>query len=299
MTGKRPFFLNAFPPHDRRERFDTTADLLRLGAEAKSGLFAHTLFTVGLKRLDPWVLAQRAMGSERELRPLIAVNPLLQKPQCVAGALSALADLYQRPLAVNLIAGSFYREHLALGDERSFQEKGEALRKFYHELKSLMDPGIDLRYFVSGYGHEDFAREEDTFTVKSLRPLPLEEKLGPRCGYLVGLCARETQEEARTAVRDLFPEDRYGKWMREMGQGNEMTPWNSFLREMARKGVNDHYHLGPLESFWSPAPFVVGSYDDVAGVLSEYVKSGAGFFIVDFHPKDFSHVAEVLGRLLS
>ncbi len=313
----KTFFLNAFPPRDKRENSSPASDRKRIQEEAKSGLFAHTLFTVGSKRLDPFVIAQSAMENTPSLSPLLAVNPLHQHPLSIAKKLATLSQLYPNHLAVNLIPGSFFREHNALNDQVSGEIKSSRLLDFtlslrkllqsdkpvhhsgeYYPLKGVeMNPAFkgDLNYFVSGNLYEELKEFTDTWFVRSLRPLTEIKELSPRSGFLVGICARETTEEAKDAVKKLFPEDEFGKRMHEMSLGNEMTPWNRFLKEHGSKNPGDlSYYLKPLESFWSPAPFIVGSYSEVAGVLKKYEAQGSAFFILDYHESDFQHVTEVI-----
>ena len=78
------FFLNAFPPHDKGGSPDIRKDISRIREEIKGDEFAHTLFTVGTKRVDPWIIAQEAMRDDPKLSPLIAVNPIHQHPLSVA-----------------------------------------------------------------------------------------------------------------------------------------------------------------------------------------------------------------------
>lgn len=318
MTAPRSFFLNAFPPHDRGLPADLTADIDRILSEAEGGVFEHTLFTVGTKRLDPFTLAQFLVGKSRALSPLIAVNPIHQHPLSVAKKLATISELYPQRLAVNLISGSFFREHKALADGTEYSEKSSRLLDFTLSLRKILSAGgpvyhdgehyplkglevapkvsrADVRYFISGPRPPELESFSDTFFVRSLRPLASTEKLPTRSGFLTGICARKTTEEARAALKELFPADEFGRRMHEMSLSSELSPWNQFLRDYGKLHPDDdHYHLGPLENFWSPAPYIVGSYDEVASVLRAYEDLGAAFFIVDFHPQDFSHVREVI-----
>ncbi|MES2527130.1 MAG: LLM class flavin-dependent oxidoreductase [Bdellovibrionota bacterium] len=314
---RETFFLNAFPPRDRRESSSPATDRERIRKEAVSGKFEHTLFTVGTKRLDPFILGQSTMEGTPELSPLFAVNPAHQHPMVIAKNLGTLSQLYPNKLAVNLIPGSFFREHKALNDEASSTERTARLLDFTLALRALVQSskpvyhkgeyypmnGVelgspvkgDIQYFISGNLYEELKDFSDTWFVRSLRPLSDIKTLPPRSGFLAGICARKTTEEARKAVAEIFPEDEFGKRMHEMSMGNDLTPWNRFLKDYSARNPDDYeFYLKPLESFLSPAPFIVGSYQEVASVLKKYEALGAGFFILDYHETDFEHVSEVI-----
>lgn len=263
-------------------------------------------------------LAQSLMEKEAALSPMIAVNPLHQHPLSLAKKIATLSALYPNELALNLISGSFFREHRALGDGEDFAGKSERLKEFFLSLRSMLEAtapvhressryplhGLELspkvkknsiRYFVSGPALPELTAFEDTWFVKSLRPVTETEELPPRSGFLLGICARKSREEARKAARELFPEDEFGKRMHEMSSLNDMSPWNKFIKDYGQKHPDDdHFYLKPLQNFWSPAPYIVGSYEEVADVLKKYEALGAAFFITDFHPGDLSHVEKVI-----
>lgn len=319
MSKPDVFFINAFPPNDRQQNTQLADDMRQVLAEVDQLSLRHTLFTVGHKRLDPWVLAQSAMAQSERASPLIAVNPLLQHPLAVAKKLTTLATLEPRPLALNLVSGSFLREQRALRDTADFTARSERLLDFYTCLRKLLASsgtlthegahfplnnceffppysGLPVRFFISGSLPAHAPVHDDTYFVRTLKPLskatPAQH---PRSGLLLGLCARPSTAEARQALDALYPNDPMGQRLHEMSMALDPTPWTRWLKEHLESGAQDPFYcLKPLKNFWSPAPFVVGSYEEVAQVLARYVELNHQFFILDYKHSETSHVQRVL-----
>lgn len=321
MSKRDAFFVNVFPTNDRQEHLSVERTLEATLTEVREAGFRHTLFAVGAKRLDPWVLAQVALAREPLVSPLVAVNPSHQHPLVIAKRLSSLSQLYPQGLAVNLVAGSFFRETRALGDGQTHEQRTQALRDFYQSLRALLastgpthltndtyvlegyemrppHAGPPVKYFVSGALPVDEREALDTYFVKSLKPLEetLPAEKGQQ-GFALGICARATRDEARRAALEVYPDDRVGQRLFEFARANDQTPWNRWVKSYLAEGhENALFDLRPMQNFWSPSPFVVGSYAEVAAALKAYYDRGYDFFVVDFKTSDLPHVKQALAH---
>lgn len=321
------FFIRVMPSDDRRQEPHYGSAFRTHAARDEDGLFKYALVTVGDGRHDPWALAQAGLETNPHFAPLIAVNPYYQHPLVIAKRLATLANLYPgRRLAVNLVEGSFFQELSRAGDHLQKEQRSQRLLEFLHVLRLLVEtparvsfdgkyyqlaeasmyPGLgasQVEIFVSG---AQFKRQLDdgVFGIANLRP---EESVAPppgaKNGLALGICARETRAEAKSALHLLFPEDRKGQFLFGLASKNAESNWNLWLRqnrEMWSGQVRDSETLvsfRPIENFWSTAPYLVGSYQEIAIELLRLKQNGNCFFLIDFHPTDLEHVRLCLSRV--
>ncbi len=314
----KTFFINVAPSNDRRDEKRFHSQLDHYVGKTKKEFFKYTLITAGDKRLDPWVVAQRAMEKNPEFHPLIAVNPLHQHPFHIVKKLASLQDFYARPMALNMIPGSFPNEMSALHDELSFAERFSRLKDFSNVLKDFFKekttgsfqgqyyqvtdaklfPPLkeDVELFYSGVAT---TAELSGNYVKGIKPLSeMKKSEGKAQGLLLGICARATNEEAQASMLKLYPQDRKGQMLFDMVLGGHETSWSQWMKDYLQRTPEerDDFNLIAMKNFWTSAPFIVGSYDECAGLLKKYSDYGYEFFITDFHHEDFLHVEECIKR---
>lgn len=314
------FFINILSPDDRQNDRDYKSTVRRqVSASVEMG-FHYTLVTLGHKRRDPWITAQYAMQMDERFSPLIAINPFYVHPLAAAQRMNSLRELYPNRCAFNLITGSFTEELRSVVDAGDFAARNRRLREFFHVLQLLKQPGrvsfdgefYRLKaaeifpktqeakasdFFVSGTLQAEWPSDPTTYFVRNLRPESNERAAGNAASGLgVGICARATQDEAETAVNDLFPEDRGAELLFSMALKNSETPWNNWLRPyLESHNPNDpDYNLSPMRFGRSSAPYLVGSYERVAERLYQLAKLGNRFFLLDFAPGDEEHVFKCL-----
>lgn len=314
------FFVNVFPPNDRQKKdFDYAAMVDRVVDYSVEMNFKYTLITIGDKRLDPWVLGQRAFLRNPAFAPLFAVNPFYQHPVHIVKKIISLKTLYPAKVAINLVAGSFFGELKALNDQLSFSERSERLVDFFESMQALIQqkkqPHSGTHYtvspaeifppyqfekfdfFVSGSHFSAMNSCPEAHFVQSIRPLEeMPSAPSPRCGLGIGVCARSTREEALKAIKQIYPDDRKGEMLFHLSMANNETPWNQWFRKYLEKNSEERpdYYLKPMTNFWCSSPFVVGSYAEVAEQIALYGKLGYQFFILDFIPDEAPHVQKVL-----
>src|SRR3954471_10410628 len=64
---------------------------------------------------DPWLVSQTAIAATQRLAPLVAVQPVYMHPYTAASMVSSLAYLHGRPVHLNMLAGGFKNDLVALG----------------------------------------------------------------------------------------------------------------------------------------------------------------------------------------
>src|SRR5262245_8014964 len=67
-------------------------------------------------QLDPWLVSQAIIAATERLCPLVAIQPAYMHPYSVAKMVASFAFLYGRRLYLNMVAGGFKNDLLALND---------------------------------------------------------------------------------------------------------------------------------------------------------------------------------------
>lgn len=313
-------FINIFPMNDRQiQNFDYQKIAKEVVDYSLDIGFKYTLMTVGDKRIDPWVISQYCLQYNSNFSPLIAVNPIYQHPIAVIKKIISLKILFPSKIALNLVSGSFFSELKAIDDNLDFTSRSERLLEFYKSMLALVNSSpagfkgkyfnaqsaeifpkynfAPIDFFVSGSLLEELKTNKEANFVRSIRPLEeMEKATSPNSGLSLGICARSTREEALKEIDRMYPEDRRGEMLFSLSIANNATPWNQWLKNyLSTKGDdNCSYYLKPMKNFWSSAPYLVGSYEEVAERLKAYADLGYSFFILDFLPEDSQHIKKCL-----
>lgn len=75
--------------------------------------------------VDPWLVAQTVLQNTERLCSLVAVQPVLMHPYSVAKMVASFSYLYGRRICLNMVAGGFVRDLLALGDDTEHDRRYE------------------------------------------------------------------------------------------------------------------------------------------------------------------------------
>lgn len=325
MKNKKPFFINVIPTNDRQDNITYIESVRSFAKKIKKEYFSYSLITVGSNRLDPWVLAQALMNESEDFSPLIAVNSYYQHPLQIIKKISTLQALYKNEMAINLIPGAFENEMKALNEATTFDQKqkklcefSQVLRGYFKNKKELSFQGEnyqlksariypslnekDVKLFFSGMGQSEKEGSIDSYFVQNIKPLSEMFSVSyEHLGLIMGVCARSTSAQAFADFKELYPDNRKGQMLYEITIQNDNTPWNIWIKKKINEASIDSadFNLRPMRNFWSPTPFIVGSYDEVTAILMEYINLGYEFFILDFHPQDFPHVEECIKKIQS
>jgi alkanesulfonate monooxygenase len=275
--------------------------------------------------VDPWLVAQVILQQTEQLCPLVAVQPIYMHPYSAAKMVASLGFLHGRRIYLNIVAGGFKNDLLALGDRMPHDERYERAVEYTLILKALLSGAgpvtFEGRYYrvenlrmtpslppelapgilISG-SSEAGARAAEAISatrVKYPQP-PGEEALervngSGRAGMRVGIITRPEADEAWDVAHRRFPEDRKGQITHKLAMQVSDSKWHNQLSRLGRHPVSErnHYWLVPFENYKTFCPYLVGSYDRVGGELAHYMALGFTTFILDVpaSPDDLEHTA--------
>ena len=280
--------------------------------------------------LDPWLVSQLIISATRRLSPLVAIQPAYMHPYSVAKMVTSLASLHGRRLYLNMVAGGFKNDLIALDDHTPHDERYERLVEYTDIIKALLRSADALthdgRYyrvtnlkltpplpsalmpgvFVSGSSDAGMAaaRRLNATAVQYPRPPseypPANGDTHANMGIRIGIIAREEDHEAWRAARARFPEDRKGQLTHQLAMKVSDSSWHQQLSELGKTSPSPEnpYWLVPFQNYKTFCPYLVGSYDRVADEVSRYVEAGYRTFILDVpaSPEEMQHIAEVFER---
>ena len=122
--------------HGATERY--AAQVAEVAAWSEDAGFHGILVYTDNSLVDPWLVAQLIMQETRSLSPLVAVQPVYMHPYAAAKMIASLAFLHGRRLDVNLVAGGFRKDLLALADETPHDERYERLVEYGEIVRGLL-----------------------------------------------------------------------------------------------------------------------------------------------------------------
>jgi alkanesulfonate monooxygenase len=276
--------------------------------------------------LDPWLVAQVIIENSERIAPLVAVQAAYMHPYSAAKMVSSLGYLHHRRLYLNMVAGGFRNDLIALGDDTPHDERYERTVEYaqilsrllagetvsfegrrYSVAKLSMTPALapELRpgLFISGSSPAGLraAAEIGAVAVKYPKRAGEEtEQAGEGAGMRIGIVARPDGEEAWSIARERFPADRKGQIAHTLAMKASDSHWHRQLSEMASAGdaEDDPYWLWPFENYATFCPYLVGSYERVGAELARYVELGFRWFILDIpaSEQELRHAGIVFDR---
>ena len=282
--------------------------------------------------VDPWLVSQVIIDNTEALCPLVAVQPVYMHPYAVAKMVASLGFLHNRRVYLNMLAGGFKNDLIALGDttphDRRYDRLIEYTRiiqllaaggapvsvdgEFYKIDKAALKPALPAELapgiFVSGSSPAGRRAAAELGATAIHYPEPPDECApAPGCGPFgvrVGIIAREDDDEAWKVAQQRFPEDRKGQLAHELAMKVSDSFWHKALSERGRANERQTaYWLGPFNNSKSNCPYLVGSYSRIVAELRRYVNAGYETFILDIPPsqEELEHIGvvfrQVAGRL--
>lgn len=263
--------------------------------------------------VDPWLVAQKILQCTRQLCPLVAVQPIYLHPYTVAKMAASFGYLHDRRICLNMLAGGFKGDLLALGDECPHDQRYQRTVEYSLVIRKLMEsdqpitfegsfyqirglrvmPALQTRllpeFLISGSSEAGRAAAIAIGATAVEYPKPpsiaAEETVPPglRRGMRFGLIARADAEEAWRLAWSRFPESRRGKLSHAIAMRTSDSVWHRQLSELgpALRKHDSPYWLWPFENYSTFCPYLVGDYDTVATEVAKYLHTGARTFILD------------------
>ena len=258
---------------------------------------------------DPWLVSQILIEHTRSLCPLVAVQPVYMHPYSVAKMIATLAFIYERRIWLNMVAGGFKNDLAALNDNSPHDDRYARLIEYTTIIQSLLEGGpVTLRgqfygvtnltlhprvppelrpgLLMSGSSEAGLRAAQATRAVAVKYPEPPESNTPAESGpsaVRIGIVTRPRSEAAWKAALTRFPPDRKGQLTRQLATKVSDSVWHKRLAEIGRNPVDGRrtYWLDPFENYQTNCPYLVGSYQEVAGELARYVALGHRTFILD------------------
>jgi alkanesulfonate monooxygenase len=229
---------------------------------------------------------------------------------------SSFAHIYGRRIFLNMVAGGFRNDLLALGDQTEHAERYERVVEYtlivkrllqgervsfagrYYTVENLsltpaLAPELFPGIFVSGSSDSGVAAARAIGATAVKYPKPPSEEIstsadGAGIGMRVGIIARDDDSRAWKVARERFPEDRKGQVTHALAMKVSDSHWHRQLSELgtAPPSAENPYWLGPFENYKTFCPYLVGSYATVAIELARYIELGFETFILDIPPDE-------------
>ncbi len=264
--------------------------------------------------VDPWLVSQVILENTRALCPLIAVQPVYMHPYTVAKMITTLANLYGRQVYLNMIAGGFRNDLIALNDETAHDKRYDRISEYTLIIKELLqglkpvsfagefytvdklklspalDPELFPGIFISGSSDAGMATARVTGATAIQYPKPVQEYTGKQCntqletGIRIGIISRESADEAWAVAHERFPEDRKGQITHQLAMKVSDSVWHKQLSELEESGKESPYWLIPFQNYKTACPYLVGSYEQVGIELAGYIAAGYRTLILDIPP---------------
>lgn len=279
--------------------------------------------------VDPWLLTQLVLQATDELCPLVAIQPAYMHPYTAAKMVSTLGFFHGRRIYLNMVAGGFRNDLLALDDDTPHDDRYDRLVEYtqiirrllagdsvtfegrYYKIANLrlkppLPPDLEPGVFVSGSSPAGAAAARAIGATAVRYPKPPSEENGKLeddtidFGMRTGIIARETADEAWAVAHELFPECRKGQITHNLAMKVSDSQWHQQLSALGEHAAANPspYWLGPFENYKTFCPYLVGSYGDVSDELRRYLQLGFRAFILDIPPSsaELSHTAVAFRR---
>src|SRR5919197_1293772 len=211
--------------------------------------------------VDPWLVAQAIVQGTERIGPLVAVQPVYMHPYTAAKMVASIAHMYERRLFINMLAGGFRNDLLALGDETPHDERYARTTEYalvmkrlledsgpvafegrYYAVRNLaMTPAVPAElapgFLISGSSEAGRAAAATIGATAVEYPEPIDGAppvsdclpVGVRRGARVGIMARATDAEAWCAALERFPEDRRGRVAHRLAVATSDSEWHRRL----------------------------------------------------------------------
>jgi alkanesulfonate monooxygenase len=273
--------------------------------------------------LDPWLVAHLVIQSTSSLSPLVAIQPIYMHPYTVAKMVATLALLHRRRIDLNIVAGGFKNDLLALGDRTPHDRRYARLTEYTGIIRRLLeggtpvtfkgefysvsklrlapalDPALTPRILLSGSSPEGLAAAKTLGALPVCYPEPAsrtaQQQDGEReFGIRVGIIGREDEGDAWRIARERFPEDRRGQATHQLAMKVSDSAWHRQLSTIAPQVTAESaYWMVPFQNYKTFCPYLVGSYERVGEELGRYLAAGCRAIILDVPPNatELRHVA--------
>ncbi|WP_051776051.1 LLM class flavin-dependent oxidoreductase [Paenibacillus tyrfis] len=309
-------------------------ELLDVISTAEQYRYKGALFHFNHLMLDPFIVASLVLQNTTNFQPIIAALPNYMNPVAAVKKMQSIYAIYGKTVNFNMITGAAKNELEQLSDHIGHSERYRRLEEYIEVVKLLLrseepvnfsgsyynynrlnlGPALPKRYwpeiYIAGSSEASINVGQKLADVLITHPGPVQyykehyvDKISNpviKKGIEIGIITRETSVEAWDVANCLYPQNFIGVLHTKM----KLMSQSSWLRQMAELGVASETHdgvfwLGAFISGLAHNPILVGSYDEVAAYMREYLKLGVNVIILtDLRsPFEFEHVDQVLKQV--
>jgi alkanesulfonate monooxygenase len=243
-------------------------------------------------QVDPWLVSHLIVQETESLCPLVAVQPIYMHPYTVAKAVASIGCLYGRRVYLNMVAGGFKNDLVALNDETPHESRYARLIEYTRIIKALLGGGP--------VSYEGRFYKVDKLKLSPPPAASLFPGIFVSGSSAEGLAAAEAI--SATAIKYPKPAKECRDAPRELGDSGIRVGiiWHRQLSELAQESEPSPYWLVPFQNYKSMCPYLVGDYDRVGEELATYVSYGFRTFILDIPPSadELIHTRNAFDRAL-
>ncbi|HAC16528.1 MAG TPA: alkanesulfonate monooxygenase [Bacteroidetes bacterium] len=295
-------------------RYQFLKEMKRIPRQSEKYGYKGILVYSDNRLADPWMMTEMILEETTHLLPMIALQPMYMHPYTVAKKIATIGLIYERQIALNLIAGGFVNDLIAIGDHTPHDKRYDRLAEYteiiqllltsknavtykgeFYEIKNLklqpfLPDHLQPIYYLSG--SSEMARKTASRVGAKLIEYPIPtadyEKSGRTNGsgikgIRVGILARSTHEKAWSDARIRFPDVRSGELSHQMANKISDSEWHKTLSNQNGYDQTEEsvYWLGPFKHYHTFCPYLVGDFEEVARELSGYLQVGCTTCILD------------------
>jgi alkanesulfonate monooxygenase len=261
--------------------------------------------------VDPWLAAQFIIERTNQLSPLVALQPVYMHPFSAAKMVASLSYLHRRRMSLNMIAGGFRNDLLALCDETPHDQRYGRLTEYTLVIKGLLAeqrpftflgqhynvknlvlkpplaPELFPRLLISGSSEagREAAQTLGAIAVEYPQPGASYNGSAPRsnCGIRIGIITADTADKAWQIAHRRFPGDRTGQLKHLVAMKVSDSQWHKQLSSISDDpDTKDRmYWLWPFKNYNTFCPYLVGSQEQVSDELARYMVAGFKTYILD------------------
>src|SRR5579864_5954328 len=105
--------------------------------------------------VDAWLVSQIIIQNTKKLCPLVAVQPVYMHPYSVAKMVASFGHLYGRRIYLNMVAGGFKNDLIALNDTTPHDERYTRLVEYTTIIKLLLSSSAPVTFTGKFYKVEN------------------------------------------------------------------------------------------------------------------------------------------------
>lgn len=281
--------------------------------------------------LNPWFFANLIYSFSKTLSPFIAINPSYIHPFYAAKYIANISAFANRPLYINYITGTGLFDSTNLGDKTTHNSKYERLQEYIQVVSSLLDDSKTVSFsgefyqiqnlklaqnlskdirpfsFIAGNSesslnvirHTLASRLAMAMTLKDLTLLNKQRDYN--IGFHFGIIGRECDDDAKNVLKALCPKNKQKEIIQQYTTQKSNVVWK---KELLAKSMEDTppgvYNLIPFATGCSDVPYLVGTYQNVAQYIYDYIKLGLNLMVFEIpntETDEFLHIEKVLSRV--